>query len=97
MGSVHEALTHDARFLALTQRLPIGVYELDAAGRITYLSERCAAIDADALHWRRRWLQLLRRILLLLTLLLLLLLEPRRRVESLLLSHVLGKGLLSRL
>ena len=65
--------------------------------RAAHCSERCAAIDADALHWRRRWLQLLRRILLLLTLLLLLLLEPRRRVESLLLSHVLGKGLLSRL
>lgn len=48
MRSVHEARTDDERFRALTQRLPIGVYELDAAGRITYLSERCAAISGLA-------------------------------------------------
>ena len=65
--------------------------------RAAHCSDRCAAIDTDALHWRCMWLQLLCCILLLLTLLLLLLLEPRRRVESLLLSHVLGEGLLSRL
>ncbi len=48
MQRVHEALADDERFRALTQRLPIGVYELDAAGRVTYLSERCAEISGLA-------------------------------------------------